>query len=349
VYLSPAWFVLAALLTLAYGRQAADSEPVGVRYALGAAFVLCLLASVFLHELGHALLCRRYGVGVKAITLEVLGGYTEMERDPPRPGVELAVSMAGPLTSFVLGGLLAGVAVLLPEHTTGGRLVAQVAISNLVVAVFNALPGLPLDGGRAVAALIWAVTRDPQRGNRIAGWTGRLLAVGCAGGALAAYLSGLLSLPGAALVVFVGLTLEYGAGQAIWHGRRVARLSRLSAGELAEPIFAVPPETPLAEARRRSADAALGVADASGRVVAVIPASAAGAPDDTAVDALALSVTPERTISAGLRGADLLRAVQADPLGEYVVMSGQDVVGVLRAADLARVLRGGRRDRESSH
>jgi Zn-dependent protease len=340
VYLSPAWFALAALLTLAYGRQAAGDGPTVLRYGLGAGFVLFLLGSVFLHELGHALVCRRYGIGVRAITLEVLGGHTEMDRDAPRPGVELAVSLAGPLTSFVLGGLLAGAARLLPPHTVGGRLLVQLAISNLVVAVFNALPGLPLDGGRALQALIWALTGDPHRGNRIAGWTGRLLAVGCAGAALAAYLSRQLSLPGAALVVLVGLTLEYGAGQAIWHGRRAARLSRLSAGALARPIFPVPTGMPLGEARRRAADAALGVADDDGRLVALVHSStAATAPEDSAVDTLAEDVTAERTISAGLRGADVLRAVQADPLGEYLVMSGQDVVGVLRAADVARVLR----------
>jgi hypothetical protein len=153
------------------------------------------------------------------------------------------------------------------------------------------------------------------------------------------------------LVVLVGLTLEYGAGQAIWLGRRGSRLPQLSASGLARPIFRVPLGTSLGEARRRAeragaAHAALAVADPDGGLLALVhEPAAADAPDDVVVDTLARDVGPERTISAGLRGADVLRAVQRDPLGEYLVMSGQDVVGVLTAADVARVLRRGRRDR----
>jgi Zn-dependent protease len=349
VYLSPAWLVLAALVTVAYRRQASGHLPTPVGYALGAAFVLCLLVSVFLHELGHALVCRRYGIGVRAITLEMLGGYTEMDRDAPRPRVELAVSLAGPGVSLALGGLLAGLAVLLPAHTIGRQLAAQVAASNVVVAIFNALPGLPLDGGRALRAVVWAVSRDPHRGNRIAGWAGWILAIACTGVALVAYIRGGISLIGAALVVVVAFTMGSGAGQAIRLGRLGARLPLLDATTLARPIFCVPAGISLGEARRRATQAGAGsatlaVADGSGSPLALVdePAAAAvpaGRWEEVPVDALARGLDLGRTIPAGLRGVDVLRAVQGDPAGEYLVTSGEDVVGVLRAADVARLLR----------
>ncbi len=348
VYLSPAWLVLAVLVTVAYRYQAVDGLPAPAGYALGAAFVALLLASVLLHELGHALVCRRYGVGVRAITLEMLGGYTEMERDAPRPRVELFVSLAGPAVSLALGGLVAGFAAGLPAHSIGRQLAVQVAASNIVVAAFNALPGLPLDGGRALQALVWAVSRDPYRGHRVAGWAGWLLALLCAGAALVASLRGWISLIGAALIMIVALTVGSGAGQAIRLGRLGARLPLLDATRLARPIFCVPAGISLAEARRRATEAgadgaALAVADGAGAALAVVdePAAAAvpaGRREEVRIDSLARGLDPGRTIPAGLRGADVLRAVQGDPAAQYLVTSGEDVVGVLRAADVARLL-----------
>lgn len=349
VYLSPAWLVLAALVTVAYRRQAAGHLPVAAGYALGAAFVLCLLVSVLLHELGHAFVCRRYGIGVRAITLEMLGGYTEMDRDAPRPRVELAVSLAGPAVSLALGGLVAALSALLPAHTIGRELAIQVTASNLIVAVFNALPGLPLDGGRALQALIWALGRDPHRGNRIAGWAGWVLAAACTGAALAGYLRGGISLIGATLVVVVAAMIGSGAGQAIRLGRLGARLPLLDATRLARPIFCVPAGISLAEARRRATQAgavgaALAVADGVGSPLALVDEPAAAAVpaaqrEEVPVDWLARGLDPGRTIPAELRGVDVLRAVQGDPAGEYLVTSGEDVVGVLRAVDVARLLR----------
>jgi Zn-dependent protease len=355
VYLSPAWLLLAVLVTVAYRYQAAGHLPPLSGYALGGAFVLSLLVSVLLHELGHALVCRWYGIGVRAITLETLGGYTEMERDAPRPRVELAVSLAGPAVSLVLGGLVAALAVLLPGHTIGRELAVQLAASNVVVAAFNALPGLPLDGGRALQAVVWAVGGDPHRGNRVAGRAGWVLAGLCAGTGVVAYLRGWLSLVGAALVVAVALTVGSGAGQAVRLGRVGARLPLLDAGRLARPIFCVPAGISLAEARRRATEAgageaALAVADGAGTPLALVDEPAAeavpaGRHEEVPVDALARGVDRGRAIPAGLRGVDVLRAVQGDPAAQYLVTSGEDVIGVLRAADVARLLQATDRQR----
>src|SRR5688572_17018382 len=127
LYLSPSWLLLAALITFVYGRQVDAVRPQlpgWVGYALGAGFVLCLLVSVLLHEFGHALVSRRLGTGVRGITLELLGGYTEMEHDPPRPAVEAAVSLAGPAASLAVALVSGAVAALLPAGTLAAAFVA---------------------------------------------------------------------------------------------------------------------------------------------------------------------------------------------------------------------------------
>jgi len=180
IYLSPSWLLLAVPLTAGYGTvviRAHPQVPAPYAYLVGAALVAALITSVLAHELGHALTCRRFGVGVREVTVELLGGYTEMESDAPSPKVEAIVSLSGPAVSLGLGVLAAAVAALSPADALGRQLALQIAVSNLVVAGFNLLPGAPLDGGRALQALVWALTSDAHRGNRVAGWSGAALAV----------------------------------------------------------------------------------------------------------------------------------------------------------------------------
>src|SRR5947209_6853477 len=180
VFLTASWLVLALLIVITYQGYLSVRRPelpVPLAYLVGTGLVLCLLLSVLLHELGHALTARRFGIGVRGITLELLGGYTELDRDAPRPSVELLVSLAGPAVSLVLGVFAAVCAAVLPDRTLLEEVAFQLALSNLVVAAFNVLPGLPLDGGRALRAGIWALSRDRHLGDRVAGWVGRLVAV----------------------------------------------------------------------------------------------------------------------------------------------------------------------------
>ena len=110
---------------------------------------------------------------MRGITLELLGGYTEMDRDAPTPRVDLLVSLAGPAVSLVLGLVAVLATVALPDRTLPDQFALQLAVSNVIVAVFNILPGLPLDGGRALRAVVWAVSRDRHLGTEVAGWAGR--------------------------------------------------------------------------------------------------------------------------------------------------------------------------------
>src|SRR3954453_16798594 len=209
--------LLAVLGTVVYGGYV-ETE-IGLvqpyAYAVGLGFVVCLLGSVLLHELGHALTARRYRIGVRGITLELLGGYTEMDRDSPTPRVDALVSLAGPAVSLVLGGIATAAAVALPDRTAAGQIAFQLAASNVLVALFNVLPGLPLDGGRALRAGLWALIKDRNTATEAAAWAGRVLAFACMVAALWLYRLQTLALFGLLFVLLVVFTLWQGAGAAI--------------------------------------------------------------------------------------------------------------------------------------
>ncbi|MCM0674273.1 M50 family metallopeptidase [Micromonospora phytophila] len=341
--------LLALLVTVLYAefaRRQLDLSQLG-GYLIGFGFVVSLLGSVLLHELGHALTARRYGIGVRGITLELLGGYTEMDRDAPTPRVDLLVSLAGPAVSAVLGVLAVAATLALPDRTVANQLAFQLAVSNVIVALFNILPGLPLDGGRALRAAVWALTRDRHRGTEVAGWVGRAVAVGTALLVTLLTLTRNLAPLALPLMLLVAFTLWRGAGQSI----RVARVSRrfplIDLSRLARPVLAVPTGTPLAEAQRRQAatepGAALLVTDSAGRPVALVdPTAAEAVPVERrpwlAVDAVSRSLAGLPAMPVGLDGERVMETVQSHPGAQYVVTSGEDVVGILHIADLAQLL-----------
>ncbi|MFB9363755.1 site-2 protease family protein [Actinoplanes nipponensis] len=342
--------LLALLVTVVYGGYVeAELGLAGpFAYAVGLGFVACLLGSVLLHELGHALTARRYGIGVRGITLELLGGYTEMDRDAPTPRVDALVSLAGPAVSLVLGALGSAAAYALPDRTVAGQIAFQLAVSNVLVAVFNVLPGLPLDGGRALRAGLWALLKDRNRATEAAAWAGRGIAVLTALAVLTLYRLNLLTVFGLVFILLVVFTLWQGAGQSMRLARMTRRFPLVDLGRLARPLFAVPSGMPLAEAHRRAGAAGraadvLAVADAGGRVVALVDAAAAAAVPAArrpwvSVDTVARDLQRVPTLPLGLTGEQVVRAVQAHPGAQYVVTSGEDVVGVLRVADLAELL-----------
>ncbi|HEV2089422.1 MAG TPA: site-2 protease family protein, partial [Cryptosporangiaceae bacterium] len=220
VYVSAAWLVMAVLLIAIYapvvqGRLAGIS--VSRAYLVAAAFVGLLLASVLAHELGHAVTAKRLGIRVRAMTLWMLGGYTELEREPSTPAGEFLVAVAGPAVSLALGAAGIAAAVVTPAGGTAHELAVQFALSNVLVGVFNLLPGLPLDGGSLVRAGLWRLTGDRHGATIASGWTGRAVAVLVLAGGVA--LSTTRSSTGVLLTIVVGLFLWMGASRAIRAGR----------------------------------------------------------------------------------------------------------------------------------
>ena len=150
----------------------------------GLVAAVALFVGVLLHELGHAMVAKRFGLGVDGVTLWFMGGLTRIEGESPTPGAELRISAVGPLVSLLLGVACAGARWLL-EQVGASRLplsvLAWLAVINIVLAVFNLLPAAPLDGGRILRSGIWAVTKDRFRATRYASAAGVILAAVLAG------------------------------------------------------------------------------------------------------------------------------------------------------------------------
>ena len=172
------WLVVYAFMTLALARGL-GMLPKPEAYALGAGCALALFASVVAHELAHALVARRFGVRTDAITLFLFGGVATLEEEPRAPKADALIALAGPALSAVLA-VVALAAVVVTDRLVGhgpvrealGALGTYVAVANGVLAVFNAIPAYPMDGGRVLRALLWHRLRDRVAATRIASRVG---------------------------------------------------------------------------------------------------------------------------------------------------------------------------------
>ena len=178
----PSWFVILALATLAFQQQ--YSEELAGRsgdpllWGLGFLTAVLLFVSVLLHELGHSVAAISQGVKVRSITLFLLGGVASVERECETAMGSLLVAAAGPLVSLLLAGLLLG-----GSHAAAhaspllGAMCNELGVLNLMLALFNLLPGLPLDGGLILKALVWQITGSQRQGIRVATASGRFLSL----------------------------------------------------------------------------------------------------------------------------------------------------------------------------
>ena len=351
VFVSPYWFLIAGVFVILYARGLDRQVPQDLRYVVAAAFVVLLYASVLVHELSHSVVARAFGLPVRRILLYPLGGFSEIESEPPTPGREFLVSAAGPAISLVLAA--AGFGLARAFHPTGvpGVLLNQLVVANLLVGIFNMLPGLPLDGGRMLRAGVWKLTGRPTSATVAAAWAGRGLAVAVLLIPLALFLH-----TGSQVQVFDALWLAViaafmwtGATQSLRASRVRERLPGLQARLLARRAIPVPSSLPLAEAIRR-ADAAqaraLVIVDHEDRPIAIVSEAAVMATPVQRrpwVDAgsLARTLDPGLVLSADLSGMALVDAVRRSPASEYLLVepSGQ-VFGVLAAADLDHAFAG---------
>ncbi|GAA1695091.1 hypothetical protein GCM10009765_50400 [Fodinicola feengrottensis] len=360
VFVSPMWFVIAAILVYSYGSWVRYTSPTlntVQTYLVSFVFVLLLLGSVFLHELGHALASKAYGIRVYAMTLWMLGGLTETDAEDRRPGVDFVIALAGPAVNLVLG-VIGGVAAFLisPQLALTQAFILQLAWANLYVGVFNLLPGLPLDGGTMLRAVVWKVTSNRFLSTRVAGWVGRVVAIAVVGVALFGVTNGATAFSfGLLFTLTIAWFLWNGATQAIRAGTLGDRFGLLHAGRMAAPALLVPADLPLAEALRRAAEAGrpgIVVVDSENRPESIVSGEAVAAtPEDRRpwmpVSSAARSLAPGLVLPATLAGEDMIRAVQAAPATEYLVVSelspsgqvaGGQVVGVLAARSIADVL-----------
>ncbi|ALF54320.1 Zn-dependent protease [Nostoc piscinale CENA21] len=174
LFLDPLWFVILGLATLNFG-VAYQEWGSAIAWSAGIVMALLLFGSVLLHELGHSLAARSQGIKVNSITLFLFGGIAAIEEESKTPGKAFQVAIAGPLVSVGLFFLLRIVEIFIPETSPLNMMVGDLARINLVVALFNLIPGLPLDGGQVLKAALWKVTGDRFQAVHWAARSGQIL------------------------------------------------------------------------------------------------------------------------------------------------------------------------------
>lgn len=350
ILVAHSWFLIVALVAflIAPSLQQVRPDLGWLAYVAGVAFAILLYCSVLLHEISHALAARAFRMPVHAIHLHFLGGATEIEGEATTPWREFVIAVVGPITSLALGGVSYLVFTTLDQGLLAFVVIA-LTVMNLVVGLLNLVPGLPLDGGRVLQALIWAVSRRRSLGVVVAAWGGRVAA--------AAALCYPLALPALGrsiqivdyLIAFlVAAFLWGGSTQALAMAKVRGKLPALNARRLARPAIGIPADLPLSEGVRRANEARAG---------SLVTVTTDGYPTGIVNEAAVIQTPAERRpwmtcgdvarriedglrLPADLAGEELLRAMQHTPATEYVLLEQDGTVyGVLVSTDVDQAFR----------
>jgi Zn-dependent protease/CBS domain-containing protein len=355
VVLSPSWFLIAAFVVFTFAPTVRDYLPdisPGARYLVAATYAVLLLLSVLVHELAHAILARAYHLPVTQIVADLWGGHTQFAAEATRPTASAVISCGGPAANLLLA--LVGLGVQPSPDGFVALLGNALLIANLLLAGFNLLPGLPLDGGRVVESLFWGLTHDRSTGTVVAGWLGRVVA------AAVLLLGFVLPLtrsggPDLTLVIWSALIsglLWTGATQALrWGGMR-RRATRLDARTLARPAVPVHATWTTREVGELAAEqqvADVVVLDANGIPVGLVATEAVnhmvatGRPD-VQVQSLMHALPAYAVLPADTTGEALLQLLAQTPAAStYALVDEQGRVGLVAGRDLVAAMGAGGR------
>lgn len=357
--LQPSALVMVVVLTILFVPTVRSMNPALGSQAIAGSLVLVvmLMVSVFLHEVAHALAAKSQGMTVHELALTFWGGHTAYSDSHTTPLNAAFVAVVGPLTNIVLAAA-AWIGYQSQPVTSSLALLLYVsAFANAAVAAFNLLPGLPLDGGQITESVVWALTGSRLRGTVVAAWSGRILAIGLLLAAI-----GVPTLRGEQVqlltVVWAGLIGSFmwsAATGALAQSRTRARIDALDPRRLATPAVAVPVEATVAQVREivRSTVQSPQLGGVAAHVVVVDHGEVVGYVDQTALAAVPhdaagstqawsvmVTLPPGTVVDGGLRGAAFheaaVRASRRSPV--LVVVDSGRVVGLLRAADVARAV-----------
>ncbi|WP_278237284.1 site-2 protease family protein [Isoptericola sp. AK164] len=354
VLVTPSWLLAAVVLTALFAPTvrafAPRMELVGV-LVVSFAFVLLLFASVFCHEVAHALVARARGQRVDELALTLWGGHTAYSGTVRHPRDSALIAVVGPLTNLALA---AGFWLLFSAQTSASvpaLLLYAGAFSNAFVGAFNLLPGLPLDGGQVLEAGVWAATGSRTRGTLAAGWVGRAVGAAVVLWALVWPLAtgrspDLFTVMWAALI---GAFLWSGASEAMRVGRRREQLDRLDVRSLVTSAVVVPAGATVADAgraARRHGEVAVVVLDHRGEPAGwVDPQAAAAVPADqaaaTPAESALVPFPAGSTVDVDESGPELLDHLARVAGGARVlpVADRGRVTGVLDVARVAAAVR----------
>lgn len=351
VLLSPSWWLGSFIIVVLYAPLV-DTVLAGagtvLSWAVATAFAVLLGASVLAHELGHTVVALRMGLPVRRVRLFLLGGLSEIARMPRNARQEGVIAVAGPAVSLALAaGFIAVLIVFTPAGATW-LLLAQCAVANLVVGVFNLLPGLPLDGGRIVRAGVWRLAGTRTAGTYAAAIGGMVVAAALLVWALHGLAEGSqdrwLRL---AVCLLVGWFILSGARAEMAAERRRLWPAGLGLGEIMQPVLQLPAESPVADA--------LSVGAGRGVVLVRVDGTAAGLLDVRAARQLAVTspsapaeraaepVRPESVLLASEQGNEIAERVLETAAWQFLIVDDDGhPTGVLRREDLQAAISRGR-------
>jgi Zn-dependent protease len=349
IYFAPSWLIIAGLLTFYYGPVIDDAVPglssssaYLLAFGYAVAFAFCVLA----HEIGHTAMSLVLKRPVVRIVIFLLGGVSEIDNEPERPRDEFLIAAAGPLVSGMITAACAVVSARLDDHSIGGALFLLLFWSNLIVLVFNVLPGLPLDGGRVLRSAVWAVSKSQLVGTRVGAWTGRVVAIGVVVLTLAVY-RGPNAMVGGLIGVLLAAYLWAGAGQTLRAAEIMHRLPQLDLDALLRPGLLVPGDLSIdAGLYRLQQGVARGLVlvDSADRPSAIVDEARVRsvAPEQrpwVSLSSVARPLDDGLILHRGLTGEQLLAAIRKTPATEYLVVDEQGApAGILVTADLAAAL-----------
>lgn len=337
VYLAASWLVVAVLVTFFFAgtvRRVTAVEDPAVAYAAAFALAVLLALSVLVHEAAHAVAARAFGLPVAEVVVDLWGGHTALTR-PRTPTASAVISVVGPLANLALAGIVWAARQAF-AGAEGGSAAAVVsflllgtAFANVLVGVFNLVPGLPLDGGRVLEALVWRVTGDQDRGTVAAAWAGRaLVAVLAVVGLLLAGELGPFSL----IWILLGCVFLWrGATAALRVGQWRRKAAGVDLSRASVPLLAVSADASVADLVRamRADGVAPGteavLVDGAGRPVGLVSAgTVADVPDHlrttTAASALSVALPSESVLAQDAGPVSALEALaRAGNLGVVLV------------------------------
>lgn len=248
VFIGWSWLLLAVVITALVGPSIADQRPdLGVlAYGVGVLVALGLLLSVLVHEAAHAISARSFGLNVRRIVADLMGGHTAFD-GRMTPWSQGLTALSGPVANLLLAGIALPVAMVL-DTGVPAYLAQTIAQVNILLAVFNLLPGMPLDGGQILLAAVWRFTGSQHRGAVVAGWSGRVVALLVVAGFLLLPLvqgrsPGLFTV---FWVLFIASFLWRGASGSILVGRTRARIASTPLTDVMRPVTQVPAIEPIA-------------------------------------------------------------------------------------------------------
>ena len=347
------WFLVLFLIIWSLSGYYEDVAPGSNSFVLATISALLFFLSILLHEFGHALVAIRNGIPIQGIDLWLFGGVAKLGRDSDSPGVEFRIAVAGPVVTLVIAAVCLGLGALISspseviessrfdDSTSGATLaiLGYLASINIIILVFNLIPGFPLDGGRIARAIAWKLTGDRNRATRFAGMLGRFFGWALVGFGIFMVIAW-NNIVGGIWLGFIGFFLAQAAGSAVAQADFADRIGGIRVSDVmdAEPV-AVPDAMPLDQAEQefflRYGWPWFPVVDRTGRLVGVVTQEAIASMPESG-----RATRPVASVMARDDGDSGLRARVEDPLEDLLGRDGLARLGAVMAVDGDGVLRG---------